>query len=305
MVSGSAERVGSRDVDPVDTGAQASPAWVSPRRAVAAIGRLVRDACDAFAYSGLLPAAVGFALTFAVTAALADEGAPSPRGALLVACSAYFVYALDRLRDLARDAAVSPRRTAFVVAHRRVLAATTGVAGFAALALVATSSASTVALCVAIGAVGLLHRRLKQSRIPKIAYVALAWTGAVVAIPALAAGRAFDAEVGVATAAIGASVLANLVASNLRAGKSLGSSCEPSLEPARDGSRALASARWLVLVVALATAFAPATVAPLAWIPAAQYAALCCFRESERFASVAVDGALFVGGVLAGARLLA
>ena len=133
---------------------------------------------DAVAYSSALAALAGGAMTWAVGRAFASP--TILRDAALVACGALLIYNVDRLRDLARDGSSSPERSAFVERNRPWLVAATGLAGLALLPLIATAPAASIALCLSIGAIGLLHRRLKQEARFKVAYVAAAWTAACV-----------------------------------------------------------------------------------------------------------------------------
>jgi hypothetical protein len=270
--------------------------------------RRIATLCEAIAYSSGLAALVGGAMTFAVARALASPSAP--REAALVACGAFVIYNVDRLRDIARDGASSPARSRFVLRHRPWLLAATSLAGIALGALLVTAPLASLALCLAIGAIGLLHRRLKQDAAFKIAYVAAAWSAACVGLPGLArsgtggaVGSGTGGE-GVAAAEaalvallawsfvfIGSGVIANLIASNLRDGKRIASGCSP--------EAAIRLARGIAIAGCSAAAGAPESVAPLAAIPAAEALALCSFRSSERFGHLAVDGALLVGALIA------
>jgi len=258
---------------------------------------------DAFAYSSGLAAAVGFTLTFAVGAAL---GAPDPGpAASLVACAAFFIYGLDRLRDLARDRASSPERTRFVEGHHRGLVVATGAAGLAVAFQLLALPPAGFGLCLGIGAVGLLHRRLKSSPTGKVVYVTAAWTAACVGLPVLAAGGkawarsipesasgATDAvAVGLALGLLAPALAANLIASNLRAGKAGQAGWCPVI--------ALDAARALSIAGAFAGLAAPGTAGTLAWIPAASAVSLVGFRSGERYGHLAVDGALWLGALAA------
>ena len=247
---------------------------------------------EGIAYSSALAALAGGAMTWAVGQALA-----SPRvahDAAVVTCGAFLIYNVDRLRDLARDHPDSPRRTAFVLRHRSWLTGATGVVGLVLLALLAAAPARSMALCLAVGSIGLLHRRLKQDLQLKIAYVAGAWTAACVGLPWLARRGIDDASAGAlawSTLFVGAALAANLIASNLREAK----------RGAADWSQTtgIVVARGLTLVSASAAGMAPENLAPLAWIPAAEAVSLFFFRPSERFGHLAVDGALLLGALIA------
>lgn len=247
---------------------------------------------EGIAYSSALAALVGGAMTWAVGQALA-----SPRvahDAALVTCGAFLIYNVDRLRDLARDHPDSPRRTAFVLRHRPWLVGATGLVGLVLLALLAAAPARSLALCLAVGSIGLLHRRLKQQLQFKIAYVTGAWTAACVGLPWLARRGVDDASAGAfawSTLFIGAALAANLIASNLREVKSGAAGA------AR--TTGIVVARGVTLASASAAGMAPDDLAPLAWIPAAEAVSLFFFRPSERFGHLAVDGALLLGALIA------
>lgn len=259
---------------------------------------------EAFAYASGLAALVGFSVTFAVARALRD---PRPiHSAALVASSAFFIYTLDRLRDGARDADASPRRSAFIARHRRPLAAATGLAAVAVAALFLGSDPRVALLALPIGAVGLLHRRLKRSFAGKILYVSGAWATACVGIPWLASVGA-GAQAGVsgvsdartaicAGVIVAAGLLANVIASNLRSGKLE----RVGFESARQvQTNALAVAGLVALAGVGAASIAPASVATLAFIPASMALAIGFFRASERYAHLVLDGALAIGAGLA------
>jgi hypothetical protein len=277
---------------PRQASAPVSPLAPGPPRRIA---RGLVSFGDGLAYSSGLAALVGGAMTWAAGRALA---APQvPRDAALVACGAFLIYNVDRLRDLARDHPGSPGRTAFVLRHRSGLVGAAGIAGVVLVALLATTPARSVALCLAVGAIGLLHRRLKQDVRIKIAYVAGAWTAACVGLPWLGRLETGDALVGPLVWSIlfvGAALTANLIASNLRDAKR-----DATGWSARSG---IVAARAVAIAAASAAVVAPQDVAPLAWIAAAEAVALGFFRPSERFGHLAVDGALLLGALIATAQ---
>lgn len=247
---------------------------------------------DGLAYSSGLAALVGGAMTWAAGRTLAAPHVP--RDAALVACGAFLIYNVDRLRDLARDRRSSPVRTAFILRNRSRLVAATGIVGVVLVALLAAAPGPSVALCLAVGSIGLLHRRLKQDVRFKVAYVAAAWTAACVGLPWLARGGADDEGRGAVAWSllfVGAALTANLIAANLRDGKRGAASGSP--------DAGLALARSVTIAAVSIAGLAPEDVAPLAWIPAAEAAALWFHRESERFAHLAVDGALLLGALMA------
>lgn len=247
---------------------------------------------EAIAYSSGLAALVGGAMTWAAGRALASPDLA--HDAALVACGAFFVYDVDRLRDVERDRKDAPGRTAFIVRHRSRLAGTAGIAALVLCGLLATAPGSKLALCLAVGAIGLLHRRLKQGVGFKIAYVSAAWTAACVGLPWL--GRSgldgvIGSELAWALLFVGSGVTANLIASNLRDGKRRAAGWRP--------ERMLLVARMVTIAACSLAGLAPEAVAPLAWLPAAEAASLCFFRGSERFGHFAVDGALLLGALAA------
>lgn len=258
---------------------------------------LVRTLAEGVAYSSALASAVGWALTLAVGQAL---GVASPaRWALLVGSGALLIYNVDRLRDVERDRLSSPGRTAFVIRNRTPLAWAAAIGALGVAGTLAAAPTSVVLACLAVGAIGLLHRRLKRGSGSKVAYVGAAWTAACVGIPWLAGpGGPAGAETGAistaiptATATLGASFAANLIASNLRRGKDL--------YPSRGSQRALRLARALSLAAIAVAAMAPGELQPLVWIPASQLLALAMFRPTERYAHLAIDGSLLIGALTA------
>lgn len=244
---------------------------------------------ESFAYSSGLAAVVGFALTLAAGTALASP--ETLRGAALVGAATYCIYGIDRLRDLECDHATAPRRSHFVARHRGPLAIAAASAGLAALLLLAGAPRLVALVCLPIGTVGLAHRRLKSNPPAKIAYVAGAWCAACVGIPFATGSSASAGDLAFALGTLGAALLANVVASNLRVGKH-----ELFGFPR---AQALAFARALALVGVALGALAPATIAALAAIPAAELLALAFFRSDERYAHLAIDGALALGALVA------
>lgn len=285
MASGSIHRARPGEAPASDAPALAPPLLPSIARKLAGLG-------EGIAYSSALAALVGGAMTWAVGQALASPRLA--RDAALVACGAFLIYNVDRLRDLARDHPGSPRRTAFVLRHRPRLVGAAAVVGLGLLALLAAAPASSLALCLAVGSIGLLHRRLKQDLRFKIAYVAGAWTAACVGLPWLARHGAGDGSGGALAWSIlfaGAALVANLIASNLRDAKRGAAGWSP--------TTGIVVARTVAIAAAAAAGLAPGGVASLAWIPAAEAVSLCFFRPSERFGHLAVDGALLLGALIA------
>lgn len=244
---------------------------------------------EAFAFSGGLAAAVAGTLCLAVTAAL--ELSIEPAAVVLAAAGTLVIYGVDRLRDVERDRRGSPERTRFVLQHGDALARAAAVAAGAAAAALLALPASVWATCAGVGALGLLHRRLKGRRSSKIVYVTLAWLAITVGVPVQSTvmGAPGAPALGLAAAVVGAAVAANLLACNAR--------------PGHPGD--LTTARGLAVLglgVALA---APGSVPALGWIPLAQGAALAVYRPGEHFRAIALDGSLWIGATAACTHALA
>lgn len=270
---------------PTQTARSSKPSDSPPAPA----SRLLVRVADGFAFSGGLAAAVAALLSGVSSQAL---GAPAATTwAVLAASGAFIVYALDRLRDIDRDLAGSPLRTAFVVRNRRPLTISIGLAAIGLAASLVQASASIVLLCVAIGGIGLFHRRLKENTALKTAYVSLAWVGACAGMPWLASGlgRAGLWVSGILLA----SLLANLIASNLQ-------DHEPRAGSGFDRSNP-ATILWLARGVTLAGIAiglaAPAAFRPMVWIPVCEGVALAAYRPTERYGQFAIDGALLIGAI--------
>ncbi|HEX5067299.1 MAG TPA: hypothetical protein VFY49_14355 [Myxococcota bacterium] len=228
----------------------------------------------------------------AALAAAASRAMQIPIDARVLALAAggtAVVYGLDRLRDVARDGARSPLRTAWVERHRRGLTVTTALGAAAAAIGGALCGARVVAVAAAVAVLGLAHRRIKHLAFGKVAYLILAWTAVAVALP-VANDPAARNVVWVAWV-VGFSIWANVILSNLK-----------DLE----GAAALVGPRmarraaffWSAVGAGLALA-GPEAVARLAPIPLATFAAVLGFRRSERYAVWAVDGSLCAGALLA------
>ncbi|MCA9505288.1 MAG: hypothetical protein KC616_19510 [Myxococcales bacterium] len=257
----------------------------SPRTAAPRLASGLLRLLDGLAYSSALAAGIGAALSLVASRVL---GAPDPvRWATLTAAGAFCVYTIDRLRDVTRDRATSPRRTAFVARHRERLVVGLALAASAGGIALVEAPGRVLGLCAVVGALGLLHRRLKHVPAAKTLYVSAAWTAACVGIPWLSVG--VGARGGAVVAVLLPTLVANLIASNLRDG-------EAQLLRAHPG-RVLDLARGAAGLGVAAALFGPSPVPALAWIPVAQLGALVGFRAEERYGHVAVDGALFVGAV--------
>ncbi|TMA32213.1 MAG: hypothetical protein E6J87_13545 [Deltaproteobacteria bacterium] len=254
----------------------------------------MRAFLDLLAYTSLWVAAAAVALCTAAGCALGSD--PSAATLAIAAAGTLFVYNVDRLRDVARDRATSPRRTEFVERWRVALIALA--AGAAAVAAGFTFSAGSGAmmLLAPIGALGLAHRRLKQFAWWKPFYVSGAWTAVVVGLPAVTGGSV--RHLSWVAAIVAGTIVANVIASNLR---------DREAPAARFGARVpIRVARSVVLVACAVALAAPDPVRRLAPIPLATLAALAAFRPTELYGMIAVDGALLLGALgaiaLLGAR---
>jgi hypothetical protein len=255
-----------------------------PSFAAASLGTRV---ADGFAFSSGLAAAIGGSLSL-VSSAVLD--APNPGSwAFLAASGTFIIYNVDRLRDVARDRSTSPLRTAFVLRNRRRLYTAVGAMAIGFVAILQAAPASIVLLCLAIGLVGLLHRRLKDVEALKTAYVSLAWVGACVGLPWLAGG--YKPAGPWVAGILAASLAANLVGSNLR-------DQEAGVEE-KNAHSAMTPRLWIARAMAVfavgISLVAPAPLHSLVWIPVCEGLALAYFRPSERYGHLAVDGGLLIG----------
>lgn len=243
---------------------------------------------DAVVFSGGWVALAAAALAAAVS--LGFGSAPDARVVLLAFAGTFAVYGADRVRDRDRDAARAPVRSAFIERRRRPLAALAVASALVATGLALALGPAAVALSCAAGGIGLLHRRLKERVLFKAGYVTAVWVVVVVGLPAIAA-RPAASDVAWAGALLGPALLANAIAFNVRDEEALVRFLGP--------RRALAIATgWASLGLGLA-AFAPRALQPLAAVALATLVSLLGFRRGERYAHVAVDGALLVGALVA------
>ena len=259
---------------------------------------------EVLAFSSVLAAGVAGALSLATGFVLLDRGLPLAAG--LAFAGTLVVYNVDRLRDLERDERASPRRSAFVGAHRRALLGLIAIAGGCSGLLAWRVGLPAVALCAAVLLPSLFHRRIKRHPAVKAAYVTAAWVAVTVGLPALVAlassdpaGGQFDrmdrmnrAETGFAmlvasvAAIYAAAIGANLVASNARDFQHLAG-----VRFAVWGARGLAASG---VVMALA---GPAATRQLVWIPLAQLAGILHSADGERDRLLRVDGLLLLGAL--------
>jgi 4-hydroxybenzoate polyprenyltransferase len=227
----------------------------------------------------------------ALTAASARGGGLAPGPALLGLAfgGTLAVYVVDRVRDLPRDRVTAPERAAFVARHRRALLALAGLAGALAAGAALALGPRPLLVAAVVGALGLAHRRLKRFAPAKPVYLTFAWTAVPVGLPAAAGPAA--AHVGWVAAIVGATVLPNVMLSNLRDREALAG---------RLGTRRTLRVASAVLLAGLGAALlGPASVRPLAALPLATAAALAFFRPSERYGALVVDGALLAGALFA------
>lgn len=258
---------------------------------------------EILAASSLWVAAAAAALCAAAGRALGGGGAELADPVGLAAAGTLVVYNVDRLRDLERDRATTPRRAAFVARHRVALGVLTALAAGAAGVLAWRAGSAVLAVLLPVLALGLAHRRLKGLRfwLGKPLYVAGAWVAVSVGLPAVMLAGVSAARTGWVAALLGAGILANAVASSVRDGEAPAAGPGP-LTPLRL-ARALAG-----LGVALAVP-APAAARPLALVPLATLAALAAFPPGEGagaggghaggelYGLVVVDGALLAGAL--------
>jgi len=243
------------------------------------------------AFSSLWVAAAAVALCAASARAL---GVPLDATTLaLTACGTLVVYNIDRLRDTANDRTTSPRRTAFVERWESGLRAIVVSAALASAALVWHAGIEVLFVLAPVAALGLFHRRLKRFVWWKPFYVSGAWTAVVVGLPAAQFAEA--RHLGWVAIVIAATVLANVIASNLRDDEAPSVQFGPGVP--------LRLARGIAAAALLMALIAPEAVRPLGFVPLATLAALAPFHAGELYGLVAVDGALFLGAVAALALL--
>jgi 4-hydroxybenzoate polyprenyltransferase len=248
-----------------------------------------RRLLDALVFSSLWVAAAAGALS--VACALAMGIAPTAAATGLAFAGTLVVYNVDRLRDLDRDRATAPQRSAFVVRHGGDLALLAFGAALASVGFGLAAGPRAWALLAPVLLAGLLHRRLKHLTFAKSGYITAAWVAVVVGVPAAIDPRA--TAVGWAIAFTTTAIFANAIACNIR---------DHEVAAARFGPRrALRAARTIAAAGALLGLVTPMPVASLAAVPLAMFAVLIPFRPSERYGLMAVDGALLFGAIAAAA----
>ncbi len=258
----------------------------SPDLEPASVAPAASRAADRLAFSLWIPAAV--AATVCLAVGLVLEARDVGRWAVIAATGSFVVYGVDRLRDLRRDRDPSPRRTEFIERNVIGFRVALGLAAIGLVAAAAGASHEALALCATLGALGLLHRRLKRVPAIKSLYVSTAWTGICVGLPWLDTPDGSSAPGLWAVAILFPAFWSNLVASNLRDD-----------EAALDPTPALHLARAAAAAAVILALFTPAPLRVLAWVPAAELLALLRFRTTEHYGHLAIDGALAAGALLA------
>jgi hypothetical protein len=240
---------------------------------------------DALAFSSLWLAAAAGALCAASARAMGLTASATTLA--LAVCGTLVVYNVDRLRDLDRDRTTTLLRSAWVQAHRPWMVATTGIAMLLAFPLALRAGGRTVALLAPVLLLGLLHRRLKRFALWKPLYVTLAWVTVAVGLPAVMGP--VPRSVAWTAAPLFATILANVVVSNLRDGEAVSARLG-------EGVPLRIARGCAVLGIACALA-APTAVRPLGLVPLATLTALVPFHPGERYGLVTVDGALLIGAL--------
>jgi len=242
---------------------------------------------DALVFSSVWVAAAAGALATASSFAM---GVPVSIPAVgLAFTGTLVVYNVDRLRDIERDRATTPQRSAFVDRHGGGLALLAGGAGLAASVFAIFAGPRVWLLLAPVLALGLLHRRIKHLTFGKSAYITAAWIAVVVLVPAAIGPNA--TAIGWAAAFSASAIFANSIACNIR---------DREVAAALLGERrALFVARACAVCGCLLGLIAPAPARSLVALPLTTLLVLLPFRPSERYGLVVVDGALLVGAVIA------
>jgi len=242
---------------------------------------------DVLLFSSLWTASAAAGLVAAAGAAI---GVGHPPVALALA-GTWVVYNVDRLRDLERDRPAWPLRSRFVEENRAALIGLTVCAAVAAVALAIRQGHATVALCTAVLALGLLHRRLKGRVGTESAYVTGAWLAVGVGLPVLAGPLPAGASsllpwvAGIFAGALAANALASTL-------------CDSPGTP-RHRVAVLSMAGLLVVASGGVALAAPEVLRPLIAVPVAQAFVLLFFRRDERYALGGLDGGLGLGAWIA------
>ena len=182
----------------------------------------------------------------------------------------------------------APRRTEFIQRNVIGFRVALGLAAISLAQAAAGASREALVLCAVLGALGLLHRRLKRVSAIKSVYVSTAWTGICVGLPWLDTTSDPSTPGLWAIGILFPAFWSNLVASNLRDD-----------EAALDPTPALNLARAAAAAAVTLALCAPPPLRILAWIPAAELLALLRFRPTEHYGHLAIDGALAAGALTA------
>ena len=241
---------------------------------------------DAMAFSGLWVALAAVSLTAACATAFGAEASSALLG--FAGGGTFSVYALDRLRDLARDRRTAPLRSAFVARHLSALSLVAATSALVAAGCALRLGGAAVAVAACAGGLGVLHRRLKAIPFVKGVYIAASWLAVTLVLPAwLAHPRPAAAAVAWAAAIVGPALLANAIGTSARDGEAAAA--------VLGARRALRVALGLALLGTLAGVVAPAR--RLLPVAIATAVALATARPGERYERV-LDGALTLGALL-------
>jgi hypothetical protein len=247
----------------------------------------LRSLLDAILFSNLWMATAAGALVAAASRAMGTAIRPEAVG--LAVAGTLVVYNIDRLRDLHRDQHASRERSVFVAVQEGRLSVLTGVAAAASLYFGARAGWPAAVVLLPILAMGLFHRRLKHFENAKILYIATSWTCVGFGLPAVLAPDAQNLHW--VASILAATMLANVIAFNI---------CEEGARTERvTRRRALQIARVCAGIGVALGALAPSPPGALVAIPLATLLALLCYRPTERYSPLFVDGALLVGSLIA------
>jgi len=258
---------------------------VPPASASRKPSRRVATSLDALAFSSVWVAVAAGAL--AAACSLAMGIAPRLAALGLAFSGTLVVYNVDRLRDLDRDRATTPQRSAFVEAQGGNLALVALLAGALATACALAAGPRAWLVLAPVLALGLLHRRIKHLTFGKSGYLTASWVAVVVVVPA-----AIDASARGVTwvaAVVACAIFANAIASSVR---------DREVVAARYGAGPALRAARLVAAAGVAIGIAaPAGARPLLLVPLATLLVLIPFRGSDRYVLMGVDGALLAGAL--------
>jgi len=244
---------------------------------------------DALAFSSAWVAVAAGALATACSLAMGIE--PQLAAVGLAFSGTLVVYNVDRLRDLDRDRATTPRRSAFVEAHGGSLALLALLAGALAAGFALAAGPRACLVIAPVLALGLLHRRIKHLTFGKSAYLTASWVAVVAVVPAAIDASARD--VAWVVAIVACAIFANAVASSVR---------DREVAAARFGAAPLLHAARSIAAGGVGIGLAaPAGVRPLLLVALTTLLVLIPFRDSERYGLVGVDGALLAGAVASAA----